>query len=258
MCKKIVYLVSLILVLALVSNASAGWVYWWNTSGDGLWSTGANWGGNVPTSTDDVWLQSTIATVGPTIDSSTAAICGKMLGPGSKAGSMTMNINGGSLTTTTAGGYWSIGQDTGPGIANVNGGTVSVSGTLYVGNQSNGTLNVSGGSNIDATGTLSVGSTDTAPGLINLGLGTVSCEDIYGRAGKTLIDITEGTLIIRNKSGGVIEGWVTAGWIVGYGGTGTVIVEDTSEGWDKLTAIPEPATIALLSLGGLALIRRKR
>jgi hypothetical protein len=238
------YLVSFVLAMCLASNASA-WVYWYNTSGDGLWSTGTNWtGGNVPTSTDDVWLQSTLATVGPTIDSSTAAICNKILGPGSKAGSMTMSINGGSLTTVAAAGYWSIGQDTGPGTADVNGGTVSVTGTLYVGNQSSGTLNVSGGSVIDVTGALrtanSNGATDI--GHINLGLGTLSCEDIFGTSGKTLIDITDGTLIIRNKSGGSIDSWVIAGWIIGYGGVGTVICEKTPKGWDKLTAVGEPAT----------------
>jgi hypothetical protein len=240
MCKRLICL-TIVLVLAFVSSASA-WVYWNNNTGDRLWSTAGNWStSSVPTSSDDVWLQSTLATVGPTIDSSTAAICGKMLGPGSRAGStMTMNINGGSLTTTTAGGYWSIGQDTVAGIANVTGGSVSVNGTLYVGNQSSGTLNVSGGSNINATSNLRIANSNGATdiGHINLGLGTLSCEDIFGTAGKTLINITEGTLIIRNKSGGSIEDWVTAGWIVGYNGSGTVIVEDTPEGWDKLTAIP--------------------
>ena len=45
--------------------------------------------------------------------------------------------------------------------------------------------------------------------------------------------------------------------IVGYGGSGNVLVNLVG-GDTEVTAIPEPVSLALLGLGGLALIRRRR
>jgi hypothetical protein len=265
MCKKIVYLVSFVLVLALISNASA--ISWTNSDpADSLWDTPGNWSPvGKPTSSDAVSLAAVMP--GPTIDSSTNAVCLQMLGPG-QSGTTSMDINGGSLTTTS---YWSIGQNPGSGVgtANVwNNATVTVGGDLYVGNQGNGTLNVGAlgaGDNtyIITSAQLRVSHAASSDyGHVNLYSGTIDAYDLIGyHTGNDIcIDIYEGTLIVRNKGGGPLqEGWIDKGYIIAYGGAGTVILEhDDITGWDTLTAIPEPATIALLSLGGLALIRRKR
>jgi hypothetical protein len=264
MCKKIAYLVSLVLVLAFVSNASATDTYWLNSTSDGRWDTAGNWSTlAVPTGSDAVRLTNVVP--GPLIDSITNAVCLNMLGPG-HSGTTTMDINGGTLTTTA--GYWSIGQNpgTGNGTANVwNNATVTVNGhDLFVGNQADGTLNVGAlgaGDNtyIYTSAYLRIANTTASNfGHVNLYSGTITCNDIFGIAGKMLTDIYEGTLIIRNKTGAPIQNWIDNGYIIGYGGAGTVTATVSPEGWDVLTAVPEPATIALLSLGGLALIRRKR
>jgi hypothetical protein len=261
MCKKIVYLVSFVLVLAFVSNASA--TFWTNTTGDGLWKTPGNWDtGVVPTPTDQVYLNSG---VGPTIDSGTAATSNKLWGPGNGGvgGDMTMTIDGGSLAVS-AGCFWSVGQTAGRhGIAVLEDATVTVGTDLYVGNDGDGTFSMSGNSTVTVGGTLHVSNKLSSTfGHVNLYSGLLDTVDLtgYHEGNDILIDIYEGTLIVRKKSGGPLqEGWIDKGYIIGYGGAGTVILEhDDVTGWDTLTAIPEPATIALLSLGGLALIRRKR
>jgi hypothetical protein len=242
MYKKLFSGVWLVLVLALIGNTSAmPVVTWTNGAGDGLWSTAGNWStGVVPTGGDEVHLT---GTVGPTVDSNTTAIFGQMRGPGLN-GDMTMNIIGGSLTSTAV--YWAFGHYNGHGIVNVtDGATVTISDALYVScNNANGTLNVSGNSTtIDVGGTMILcNSTDADFSHTYLYSGTLSCEDLTAvtSGNEVLIDIYEGTFIVRNKTGASIQHWINIGYIKAYGGTGTVILEKTTEGWDKLTAIPDP------------------
>jgi hypothetical protein len=47
-------------------------------------------------------------------------------------------------------------------------------------------------------------------------------------------------LIVRNKTGAPIQNWVDNGYIIAYGGDGVLIIDETPEGYDKLTAVPEP------------------
>jgi hypothetical protein len=159
-----------------------------------------------------------------------------------------MNITGGSLTIY--GQCLAIGQLGAHGTVNLtDGGTIDLidmsadptkDGCLFVGNMGNGTLNVSGNSTINVVNQLRIAYQAPSDfGHINLGPGTIDCNDITGSAGGTnemLIDITKGTLIVRDKTGAPIQNWIDNGYIIAYGGTGTVILETTPEGWDKLTA----------------------
>ena len=43
-----------------------------------------------------------------------------------------------------------------------------------------------------------------------------------------------------------------------FSGSGLGIIEDESWGLDNITVVPEPATVGLLLVGGLALLRRRR
>jgi len=79
-----------------------------------------------------------------------------------------------------------------------------------------------------------------------------------------LIDITKGKLILPDAFTATVQDWIARGILLAYGNTpgtnGYDIVIDTMSmpGRTIVTATPEPTTIALLGLGALALIRRKR
>ena len=74
MCKKMMYLMSLALVLALTNFVSAATVLWDNGGADALWSTPENWDPNtVPTAEDTVNFY--LADANCVIDDSVAAEC---------------------------------------------------------------------------------------------------------------------------------------------------------------------------------------
>jgi hypothetical protein len=244
--KRLFFLVSLVLVLGVAGNASAAEIYWTNGSyADSLWSTQLNWSAGVPTSADTVYMNDG---VGPTINSSTTGKADRIYGPGNGGvGSMTMTIDGGTLNVT--GPWWSIahGGSSGGGIGTVNvinNATVNNNADLYVGNYGNGTLNIGtlgGGDNSTVTTNMLLISMKEVSnyGHVYLYSGLLDTVDLTGyyTGNDILIDISGGTLIVRAKTGAPIQHWIDQDYIIAYGGTGTVILETTPEGWDKLTAV---------------------
>ena len=75
------------------------------------------------------------------------------------------------------------------------------------------------------------------------------------------IDMAGGVITAGYNIADIVQGYINDGYITAYGSAGTPIVE-----WDNpqypgktvLYGIPEPLTLSLLGLGGLALIRRRR
>ncbi|HUA38163.1 MAG TPA: PEP-CTERM sorting domain-containing protein [Candidatus Sulfopaludibacter sp.] len=74
-----------------------------------------------------------------------------------------------------------------------------------------------------------------------------------------MIDLAGGELIIAGNATSLITGWETRNIIEGNGVLGNVNIDTTSDpGFTVITAVPEPAGMALLGLGGLALFLRRR
>ena len=311
MCKKLIFLVSLVAILGMVGNAhGASKPTYWNADGtDNLWDTANNWvsydtnlypdnkvpdgskngpgqlgalspvgvGGAGTATTaliqDGVTAISDTTNVGTYFgDSYAGAITDGAVGPA------TLNMTGGTLQTAKL----QIGQlsittypDRDMSYFNMSGGTVNIALTgataganLVVGRISPGTMTMTDGVvnvaklvQIDWRWTKS-GTTDSAGSVLNLYGGTINAGTTAGEAGLTIG--VGGLLDIRNyavlKLLGVDHVWkvgslIKSGLITGDGlGAGVVTYFD---GTDTIVT-PEPATMLLLGLGGLFLVRRKR
>lgn len=176
--------------------------------------------------------------------------------------------------TIDAGGQASIGSwlgigHNGTGVATVEG-ILNVGGHLWMGaggSGGNGTLTISDGGIVNVAQ--------------NIGLGTINASTASG--GMAVINVNDGGLLNLYQWSSTTS--IQDGSVLNINGTGTVIVGGnrvdqandyfalgkiasdlgainsvyTAEGdFTTITAIPEPATLSLLGLGALALLRKKK
>jgi hypothetical protein len=249
MYKKLFFSVSLVLVLALASNAAEVEKGWTNADGnDILWSNGNNWSPNTPPGPNDLVFMGNVGdfytpgNAGDCILDYNAPTIIHLFGPGGGAieGVQTLYIDGGNLTSSD---YVSIGHgdgslECGQGIVDMNNGASLYAGLdLHVGGHGDGVLNIGGNSTVYTPGPLRLAYGVSIRARVNVGLGTLNVDNLVAVAGKDFnIDITEGTFIVRNKTGAAIQVWIDKKYITAYGGTGTVIHTISLEGWDVLTA----------------------
>ncbi len=217
--KKLFCLATIVLLLGMAGDVSA--VVVWDGSSSNDWDTAANWANSaVPTSADDLRIADD-KTPYPVIDSGTTAYAsGFYVGYNSN----TLTIYG---TLTTYSGAVKIGNN------------ASETGTLYIksgasvtiGN-SNTNIGYYGTATLDMDGgtlnvnTLRVGYKSGSTGHVQLDGGTINASGIsLGASGTGTMDIEAGTLIIDGDVESTIDGYVTAGDLTAYGGTGTVNVD---------------------------------
>ena len=308
MCKRLMFLMSLVVVLGLVSNASAFQINDWRGPIGGNWNVADNWTlesdptiHEVPhddhsATFDTAGSRAVLDSAVPTLDSVSVGY------QSGDTGWCDLEIrNGAELTTvlTDGGrGNFLIGVfDSDMGRVTMTGGVVNIDtdlgiavydnsiGELYL---SGGTINVGLDMGIGFMSTTGyaymkmTGGTVTVeehlaigpmgPGHLDLHGGTIWVECINkggmlgpgfsmgALGGAGTMDITLGTLVIGGDVVAQIEGYVASGLITAYDGYGEVHAV-YHPGWDKTVVnavLPEPATIALLGLGGLALLRRRR
>jgi len=177
------------------------------------------------------------------------------------SGTGTLNITGGTINV---GGDAIIGNAAGShGQVIMNNGVVNATTYLTVGNQGNGSFIMNGGT-VNLVQYLQVGGVGTPQGTgyfeLNGGtilLGRPDTVDLLINDNSTM-NIAGGTMIIRGNAVSYVEALILGNRLVGYNGDGWINLEYVEqEAQTIVTGIPEPATIALLTLGGLVLLRKK-
>lgn len=272
--------VTLLMILVVFSMvAGAGEVWWGNanqspTGGNGDWGTASNWGAQVlPGSRDSVGINSNSSPY-PTLSSGDYTVTDLLVGYWGDGG---MTMSGGNLNISNlfAVGYYG-GSGTSNAVFTMDGGVIGGNGApaqLWIGyhtnawNPSNGTLNVNDGL-INVQWALNVGGgASNTVGHLNIAGGQVNLTQMLNVAAGSNVDISgNGVLSLWNRWGGKsraqVQAMIASGLITGNGIVGNVQITDFDAGDGftgfALTAIPEPATMILLGLGGLSLLRRRK
>jgi len=274
-------LISLVLVLALAGISSAATIQWVGPGTSEAWETASNWNGTIAAA-DTV---KAYGTAGANITVSTNIGSFTKLQNQSWGGSCNIEIT--STGTLNVDGSIEQGKGTSStlmlidagGVFNAARRIVSTVGTYKVSSASSGTSDI-----VDVYGTLNVkGSLATSDLSVGPGTGTSAGRVIVRNGGLVDVDayVINATVIATGTYAGQTRGQIklyegglmkikgdktiqvnadiTAGTIVGKNGTaGYLGVWTRTEGGQLYTYVPEPATIALLGLGSLMLLRRKR
>jgi hypothetical protein len=246
MCRKLIFLISLVLVISLGINASAATLWYTDDDvNDHLWSSSINWNGStvLPGVEDGARQESLVPDTNTCINivdaNNTAAHCKYYwLGAGWYEGesSCWLIIDGGSLTVVD---YLDIAHYEGvPGPENCNrmivepNSTVIVGGDFHIGHWDDGLLKMNGGE-VTIGHTLWVcyyqDSTVSYYSHAQLDAGVVTAGDFGMRyedptlPGGTM-DITAGKLVITQDRRSLINNYIQLGWISAYNGRGNVNV----------------------------------
>jgi len=235
MSKKVMY--SLSLVLLLCCGGQAATIHWTGLGGDKLWSNRANWESNkVPTSADEVYIDVPAAKApgGPVIRDGTAA---KVLGLGCEvAGEPNMTMTGGTLEIADWI-WWGDGAGS-HGTFSMSGGTITVGAEHELGwGGGTGTWIMTGGTVtakelVIPTATGAAGQLYLHGGVYNVGSDGLSMTAVG------LIDVGGGTLILEGDQTAKINGFIAAGQITFFGGSGLPDLDynDRNPGKTTLTA----------------------
>ncbi|NWK55988.1 PEP-CTERM sorting domain-containing protein [Verrucomicrobiaceae bacterium N1E253] len=263
-----------------ISAAQASTIAW--GGGDGNWNTegvaDAGWsGGTSPTmdGTDDAVIN------GGTVSYDAGAL-GDL---GAGWGSSHLTLNGGVLTQSTT--HWSVFD--GSGTFTIAGGTfnsaadrvqIGASGTdtaqfvmtsgsfIHTGSEvavrGGNTFTVSGGSmsaNFFSLGDFGLATIDVAGGTVRLNDGSSGGGFYIGTAGSAINLTAAGVFNIGNTNiADATANYLDTDRVVfGMDGNNALLqVVDDGAGGVNISAVPEPTSAALLGLGGVALILRRR
>ncbi len=237
MYKKLVYLISFVVVLVLAGNVQAAATVFWNDADplDHLWSTSGNWSLNDVPTMEHGWVK--IGSLpGPTIvNEGAVANSGIQVGYSGVVGALT--VDGGTLTTN--GGIYVPNQ--GEGTLNMNSGDITAKGGLNIGQGGSGTLNMYSGT-FTIPSDFRIGRDTGGVGHVNLNGGILTAEKFVMGDGDSVgtMSVGAGTLIIEGDVVSKIQGYIDDpnGWITAYDDNGILQLDYnvTNEGKTTLKA----------------------
>jgi len=228
---------------------------WTNATGNGKWMDPANWSlGKVPgtgtgnTRINPQFIQGDIK-VGPTIGPGDVALTDAADVWGPEFGAVSFNIVGGSYTSPAFVGLVTVGTseearpvtNLGP---NGSGGWLDVT-NLLIGDSwwwhdgPYATFNIYSGTAIVRDYVWLGGKLNIYGGIMYVFNG-FNMASVGQPKDLCTLNIEKGILMLPAGYAANVNSWIAAGYCVGYGGAGQIVVEEV-EGWTKVTAVPPAA-----------------
>jgi hypothetical protein len=279
--RKVVLCMAVMAVLAITSVAPAATSYceWRGTAGDGLWTTGGNWStGVAPNATDSGGVVGSPnykagfkQAAGASFSAGTMTT--DILVLGGATGNTDLTLSG--TATINVSEYITLAANTNDwGTLAMSGGTINTgvqynNVTFYVTQKGTGILNMSGGTitvgqnyptPAGTLGNFAMSSADlTGVSTMSMTGGNVYANNLVKGSGAS-VSLTiggSGAFWLIGDRAGEIAGYVDDGWLHAGAGLEIATEYDDFANVTKVFATPEPATVCLLGLGVLGLIRRK-
>ena len=264
--------VTTILAVAAMCGVAVAGPDWTNGSGDGLWTTGANWTGGLVPATGGADNNPAIhgQAVGPTINSDVGVMWNVWHGVfGTQPGALVMTTGGKLLSNDYVLGAQNDSYN--DAVITMDGGWLQAN-TFKIGDSQSGRVDISGGvmTAYNAGNQLLVGASgDWSRGKINItGNGDVRADTLvmntspYQQDSRILIN-DSGVLKIRGDQTGAgtdLMSYIGSGWIHTTD-SGKWIDATYDDTWNEtvVTAIPEPATLGMVVLlgGGMLWVRKR-
>lgn len=264
-------LIAVLIVSLVATNAFAGYSYW--NGGTGAFEDAANWNTTTaPAFLDGFIVDSTNshATISTAYYTNWTTERAYDVSIGDWRSNNVLEVTtGGQLwagffydgALQQGNGWFTLGNNgttqfgTGEGELLISGGYAVIGQHLVVGNSGIGKITMTSGNLFVQFGSvwLPIGG---GSGTIDLDGGVMTVDTAINFGANGVVNITEGTLRMWGDYTGSAN--LTNGNILGYGSADNLVATYTPGGYTTITAIPEPATLAILGMGFVGtLLRRK-